>query len=166
MYYLIKPDGTVQWNDVPESILNQLVKDNPDVDLDFGRLDRKPAERWFDAGLVNTALRYGTPVADGIVVGAQALVPLDYFRSMEAILDKEVERDSTNVAHADLMEAVMPGWTQNTRELDERVLESQKRTVERARRDMLKAFEKPIDTALAEHWQNLGGSIPAQPFGQ
>ncbi|MGX9790504.1 hypothetical protein [Mycobacterium sp. MMS18-G62] len=165
MFYLIKPDTTVLWNDLPESVIDQLAKDNPDTTIDLRRLTWHPSERWFDAGLLNTALRYGIAVADGLVVGGQALVPLDYFRSMEAILNKEIERDSTNVPHADLMEAVMPGWKQNTRDLDARVLESQRRTVERAQREMLKAFEKPIDTALAEHWQKLGGSLPPQPPG-
>jgi hypothetical protein len=45
MYHIIKPDSTVLRNNVPECILDQFVKDNPDVDLDFGRLDWKPAER-------------------------------------------------------------------------------------------------------------------------
>jgi hypothetical protein len=163
MYYLLKPDATVLWSDASEFMIQRLQKDHPELDIDLRRLDWQPAERWFDAGLLNTALRYGIKVADGIVVSGQALVPLDYFRSMEAILHKEVKRDSTNVAHADMFEAMMPGWKQSTRELDDRVLEAQRSTVERAQREMLAAFSKPMDPALSEHWQNLGGSIPPQP---
>jgi hypothetical protein len=62
-----------------------------------------------------------------------------------------------------MFEAMMPGWKQSTSELDGRVLEAQRSTVERAQREMLAAFSKPIDPALSEHWQNLGGSIPPQP---
>jgi hypothetical protein len=84
MYYLLKPDATVLWSDASEFMIQRLQKDHSEVDIDLGRLDWQPAERWFDAGLLNTALRYGIEVADGIVVSGQALVPLDYFRSMEA----------------------------------------------------------------------------------
>ena len=163
MYYLLKPDTTVLWSDASEFMIDRLAKDHPDTTIDLKRLDWQPSERWFDAGLLNIALRYGVAVVDGLVVGGQTLVPLDYFRSMEAILHKEVERDSTNVPYADMFEAMMPGWKQSTRELEDRVLESQRRTVERAQKDMFRAFDKPINPTLSEHWQNLGGAIPPQP---
>src|SRR5438128_1062272 len=135
-------------------MIERLQKDHPELDIDLRRLDWKPSERSFDAGLLNTALRYGVAVTDGLVVSGRALVPLDYFRSMEAIEHKEVERDSTNVPHADLFEAMMPGWKQSTKELDAKVLEAQRSTVERAKREMLEAFSKPIHPALSEHWQD------------
>ena len=163
MYYLIKSDFTVLWCDVSEFMIQRLQKDHPEIEIDLRRLEWLPAERRFDAGLLNTALRYGVAVADGIAVSGQALVPLDYYRNMEAILHKEIERDSTKVPHADMFEALMPGWTQNTRELDDRVLASQRSTLDRAEREMVQAFSKPINPALSEHWQNLGGSIPQQP---
>lgn len=165
MYYLLRPDITVRWSDVSEYMIDQLVKENPEFTVDFARFDWKPSERWFDAGLLNTALRYGAPAVDGLVVTGRDLVPLDYFREMEAILDREIKRDSVNVRHADLFEQLMPGWKNDTRELDERVAAAQRANVERAQRGMLKAFACPINPELAEHWQGLGGSIPPQFTG-
>jgi hypothetical protein len=163
VYYLLKPDAAVLWSDASEFMIQRLQKDHPELAIDLRRLDWQPAERRFDAGLLHTALRYGIAVGDGVIVSGQALVPLDYFRSMEAIEHKEVERDSTKLAHADMFEALMPGWKQSTRELDDRVRAAQRATVQRAQREMLAAFSKPIDPALSGHWQNLGGSIPPQP---
>lgn len=163
MYYLIKPDITVYWTDLPEGIVSRYARDNPDINIDFAKLAWKPAERRFDAGLLNTALRFGVAASTGLVVGAQALVPLDYYRQVLDIVQKETARDSTDVPHADLFEALMPGWTHRTKELDDSVLDSTRRTLERAEREMHEAFSQPMNIALVEHWENLGGAIPPQP---
>lgn len=165
VYYLLKPDSTVLWSDISEYMIDRLVKENPEFKVDFTRFDWKPSERWFDAALLGVALRYGAPVRDGLVVAGRDLVPLDYFRDMEAILHREIARDSANVRHAQLFEQLMPGWTEGTRELDTKVANAQRATVERAQRSMLKAFAAPINPELAEHWQDLGGSLPPAPPG-
>lgn len=163
VYYLVKPDITVFWSDFSEYMIDRLVKENPEFTVDFTRFDWKPSERPFDAGLVNIALRYGAPAGDGLVVAGRDLVPLDYFRDMKAILDRELTRDSANVGHAALFEQLMPGWTEGTRELDARVAEAQRATVARAERSMLKALAVPAKPELVEHWQDLGGSVPPPP---
>lgn len=163
VYYLLKPDSTVLWSDISEYMIDRLVKENPEFKVDFTRFDWKPSERPFDAGLLNIALRYGAPTGDGLVVAGRDLVPLDYFRDMKAILDRELTRDSANVGHAALFEQLMPGWTEGTRELDARVAEAQRATVARAERDMLKAFAAPAKPELVEHWQHLGGPLPPEP---
>ncbi|CPT95031.1 hypothetical protein PP633_06245 [Mycobacteroides abscessus] len=160
MYYLVKPDATVLWSEISEYMIDTLVKENPDFNVDYSRFDWKPAERLFDAGLLNIALRYGARTRDGIAVAGKHLVELDHFLTMRAIVRKELVRDSTNVPHAELFERVWPGWKDSMRELDQNVLKSQHANYERAQRDMLEAFETPIKPLLAEHWEILGGSIP------
>ncbi|AMU57214.1 hypothetical protein PP614_04770 [Mycobacteroides abscessus] len=163
MYYLLKPDITVLWSDISEYTIERLVKNNPDFTVDYSRFDWQPAERTFDAGLLHTALRYGVAVDWGLAVAGKYLVPLDHFRDMEGVVRKEAMRDSTNVPHADLFEQIWPGWGDSTRELDQRVQQSQQRTYERAEQEMREAFAKPINPELAQHWQDLGGSLPPQP---
>lgn len=164
MFYLIKPDLTVLWADISENLVGRLAKDHPEIDIDYLKLPWQPSERRFDAGLLNIALRYGIAVPGALVVGAQALVELDYYRNMENILTQNQQRDSTNVPHAEFFETVMPGWTEHGRQLDHDIVESQKRTVERAYQDVRDVMSKPIDPALGEHWQSIGGPIPPQPW--
>ncbi|MGV0738217.1 hypothetical protein ABQF35_14345 [Mycobacterium syngnathidarum] len=163
MYYLLKPDITVYWTDISEYTIERLAK-HADVTIDYNRFDWQPAERPFDAGTLNIALRYGKPTNTGIAVAGRDLVELDHYRTMAALVQNETQRDDPSTAPgAALMEAISPGWTESSRELDQRVLESTRQTAARAERDMLEAFNKPLDPALAEHWQKLGGSIPTQP---
>ncbi len=164
MYYLLKPDSTVLWSDVPNSVVQRLVSERPDTVGNLQNLGWKKADRRFDAGLLNIALRKGIAVPSGLIVSAGDLQPLDYYQQMEAILAKERQRDSTNVANAGLMESLSPGWTEETRRLDDRVEASQVETVERAKQGLIRALSAPVSDALAEHWQNLGGALsPAVP---
>lgn len=163
MYYLLKPDATIYWTDISEYTIERIAKD-AEREIDYNRFDWKPAERRFDAGTLNIALRYGHATDTGIAVTGRDLVPLDHYRTVAELVEKEAQRaDPSTSPNARLMEAVSPGWTDSSRELDQRVLESTRRTAARAEADMRKAFEKPIDPALEAHWQNLGGPIPPQP---
>ncbi len=79
---------------------------------------------------------------------------------MVAIAEKEQRRDSTAAPHASVMESLVEGWTENSRELDGRVATAMGQTAERAKHDLIRVLRVPISEPLAEHWQNLGGSLP------
>lgn len=163
MYYLLKPNATVFWTDISDFTVDRLVKDEG-ITIDYNRFPWEPAERTFDAGTLNLALRYGHATDTGIAVAGRYLVPLDHYRTMADLVKKETQRpDPSTGPGAGLMEALMPGWTDSSRELDQRVLESTRQTAQRAERDMYAAFNKPMDPDLVEHWQNLGGALPPQP---
>jgi hypothetical protein len=160
MYYLLKPDASVWWVDLPTSVVKNLVSKHPDAVGNMQNLDWKRAERPFDAGLLNIALRKGIASPGGLIVAAVDLAPLDYYRQMVDILEREWPRDSTNVPHADVMESQLPGWEEETRQLDDGVEASQVQTVERAKQGLVHALYAPVLADLAEHWQNLGGGLP------
>lgn len=160
MYYLLQPDASVYWNDFPEFTIDRLERDHG---IDWTKFPWEPAERRFDAGTLNIALRYGRAVPRGILVGGQALVELDHYRNMIEIVERNEQRDSTNVPHSALMEAVLPGWNDETRERDERIRESMRAQLRQAEADVRESFAKPVDPSLAEHWQSLGGGLPPQP---
>lgn len=163
MYYLLKPDTTVYWTDISEYTIERLEK-NAGIAIDYNRFDWQPAGRPFDAGTLNIALRYGTATGTGIAVAGRDLVELDRYRDLAAIVQKEGWREDPNIFPSSaLMESIFPGWTESGRELDERIRESMRKSAEEAERELRETFDKPIDPALAEHWQNLGGSIPPQP---
>ncbi|WP_099025895.1 class I SAM-dependent methyltransferase [Mycolicibacterium palauense] len=162
MYYLLKPDATVWWTDISEQMIARARRDHPELDIDLGRLEWKRAERTFDAGTLNIALRKGEAVAQGLTVAAGALVPLDYYRDMVAIEARTSGRDLTTLPHADLFEALMPGWTEQTRQLDNDVAKGQTRIVARAQQDLNNAFAEPLSPELVEHWQKLGGALPPE----
>jgi hypothetical protein len=161
MYYLLKPDATVLYCDTGNSlVIDRLVREHPDTVINASNINWQRSDRRFDAGLLNIALRKGVAVPDGLVVSAYAVAPLDYYRQMVEILQKELGRDSTDVPHADLMESLFEDWTERTRELDNRVAASQAQTVERAKQDLAIALQVPVSDALSEHWQDLGGGLP------
>jgi hypothetical protein len=160
LYYLLKPDTTVLWTDAPDSVVRPLIEKRPDAVGNLENLGWKKADRRFDAGLVNIALRKGVAVPSGLIVSAGDLQPLDYYQQMQAILVKEQQRDSAAVPHAGLMENLSPGWTEETRQLDDRVQASQVETVNRAKQGLIRALSAPVSDPLAEHWQNLGGGLP------
>lgn len=163
MYYLLKPDTTVCWTDISEYTIERLEK-NAGIAIDYNRFDWQPAERPFDAGTLNIALRYGTPTQTGIAVAGRDLVELDRYREIAAIARTGAWREDPGAfPSAALMEAIYPGWTEAGRKLDQDLLESTRKTAEGAEQDMRESFSKPLDPALVEHWQSLGGSIPPQP---
>jgi hypothetical protein len=160
MHYLLKPDATVWRSDMDSALITRLANDNPDLMIDLGRLDWKKSDMPFDAGILNIALRQGTAVTAGLAVSAIDVHPLAYYHQMVAILNKELGRDSTKVPHADLMESLAEGWAEHTRDLDNQVAAAQAQTVKRAKAALVTALNAPVSDALAEHWQNLGGSLP------
>jgi hypothetical protein len=162
MYYLIKPDTTVLWSDASEFMIQRLQKDHPELDIDLRRLDWQPAERWFDAGLLNTALRYGIKVADGIVVSGQASFPWTTSATWKPSCTKKSNATPPMCpTPASWRPSCPAGPTKPANSTTASSNHSERRSS--AQREMLAAFSKPIDPALFEHWQNLGGSIPTQP---
>ena len=160
VYYLVKPDDTVWSSDASDFVIDRLRQEHPDSVLDLGNLDWQSSTQVFDAGLLNIALRKGVPVSHGIVLAAREVTPLDYYRDMLAILQKELARDSTDVPHADLFETLDEGWIERTKQLDNDVAAAQVKTVERARASLAALLKLPMSSMLVEHWQDLGGGLP------
>ncbi|WP_074304858.1 hypothetical protein [Mycobacteroides abscessus] len=156
VYYLIQPNLRLLWCDVSEYMSDRFAKDHPEVDIDLGRLEWQPAERPFDVETLRIALRYGSSTGRGLIVSGRDLVPLTYARDMQAIRS----RDSTKLPSAAFFEQVMPGWTEQTRELDAKVDASMAQTRERAERELEQAMSREPVSALVEHWRALGGVIP------
>ena len=151
MFYLIRPDLSFGWVDYLSK--DMIAK----YELDLEKIQWDDAERQFDEVTLRVAFRYGYAVSKGIAVDVSDLAPMEFLRT---VLNIE-RRNAADLPGIELMEKLVPGWTEETRKLDERVAESHERTVERARAEFLENFAAEVKPELVEHWSQLGGPIPA-----
>jgi len=161
MLYLVHPDRTVRCIDLPlkTSELEQPEFQRPDADL--ADLDWQPADHPATDDVVRLALRYGLPCRTGLIVDAIVLIngrEPEKFRALlrDAITRHATERDTM----APLFESIMPGWTEQGRELDARAHESIQVAVDRAQSRAEKQLAAPVRESAATHWRTIGGSDP------
>lgn len=161
MLYLVKPTGEMVWNDLPAEMVLEAAAEHG---ADLSQLGWQPAERRADETTVALALRYGTKCPTGIVLDGAYVVK----QHRPALLTQTHEQAArSNQAAFEtgkaLMERAIPGWTDNSRALDDRVNESHRRQVEAAQADVDQALARQdVNPDLVEHWLRLGGRIPAR----
>ncbi|MBF6522822.1 hypothetical protein [Nocardia farcinica] len=157
MLYLIRPPQTVEWIDLPHTLVN-LVDEHPEIDL--ARLEWKPTESiGFHPTILRLALRAGKPCSAGIVMKGTDLVPYTWLLQLIEQSQKPLPK-LQSLPGADLMEHLIPGWSEQNRELDERVAQSLRDTIARARRELEEELDAPTADGLPQHWRDLGGALP------
>ena len=160
MLYRLIPPTTLQWSDFPAG--TQMFNTAVEHGADFDRLEWQPTEaRVFSADMLRVALRHGVVSNIGIILSAMHTVALG--RADELRLgQQQIDELGTQIRQQNgpLMEALIPGWTESGEELDERVRQSTERSARVAEGDLAKVLAAPVDPALADHWQRLGGVLP------
>jgi hypothetical protein len=159
MLYRLRPLATLEWSDVPGTpALEAAVRHSADLD----RLDWQPAEsRVFSKDLLGIALRHGVATSSGIVL--DALHAVDLGRADEIRLSQQAVDESQGrlrASHGALMEHLMPGSNAIGKELADRVRETSDQAAREAEEDLIEVLAAPVKTELAQHWADLGGSLP------
>ena len=159
MLYRLRPKGPLEWTDFPGF---RFFDETVDAGADFDRLDWEPTtDRMFSQELLRIALRHGVTTTTGIVVYARHVVDLgrsDELRVLGMAGDEaqaELRRST-----GELMESLMPGWTEHSEQLDERVRQSMEAVAQEADEDFAEVLAAPVRPNLAAHWQSLGGTLP------
>lgn len=159
MLYRLRPSGPLEWADFPGF---RLFDEAVEAGADFDRLEWQPTtDRMFSRDLLRIALRHGVTTRTGIVVSARHVVDLgrsDELRVLGMAGDEaqaELRRST-----GELMESLMPGWTEHSERLDERVRESMQLAAQEADQDLAEVLATPVRPNLAAHWQSLGGALP------
>ncbi|WKG13599.1 hypothetical protein QX204_34160 (plasmid) [Nocardia sp. PE-7] len=156
MLYLIRPQQTVDWVDLPHHFA--------DVAAEYGEPDMAlfnwgPVEQFgFHSTVVRLALRFGIPCSTGIVVRGTDLVPFTWLLDVAKLAETPVR--SQDLPNEDLMETLMPGWKQESRNMDERVAAAMTAKATELREDLDEELNKPTVPELVQHWRNLGGVLP------
>ncbi len=159
MLYLLNPDLSMKWLDLPGRMVLDLARKG---DIDLNKVEWDPAERQGTHTTTRLALRYGVPVASGIAVDAIDLTHENRAHDMAVLLAKSIAGREKLDSADQLMEALAPGWTKSGDELNERVDQSVKRSIREAAQDLEKKLETPVDSELMGHWASVGGFIPPE----
>ncbi|MFD1716016.1 hypothetical protein ACFSBZ_16195 [Amnibacterium flavum] len=158
MLYLLMPTGEARWLDLPRSISASFALEN---DLDLETFDWKPAELKVDATLVRLAVRFGLPVRSGLVVDGGTVG--EYVRVGQMIKthhDADSAHTRLEEVNGPMMEALLPGWTEQTRELNARVDTSVEAAISEAVKEVDAQLAQAPKSELASHWRSLGGYLP------
>jgi hypothetical protein len=157
MLYLVRPDQPLTWIDLPASLLEVATEQG----ADFATLDWQPAEASYDDVVVALALRHGVGCSSGIVldggVMSLRLRPAELVRTHQAASTAQAELSKSP---GQLMEHLLPGWTDSTNELNARVDQSANKVLNEAIAELNAAIQVPVKSELEQHWTRLGGRIP------
>ena len=154
MLYLISPTAPLQWCNMPARSTMELAREHG---ADLARLEWQPAERPYDTDLVRLAPRHGHPCSAGIVVDAGDVYTLGHAELIRRS-QADVEQAQENLrANNELMERLIPGWTEHGRELDARIARSSEDAAARADREAEELLAGEPNPDLVSHWRGLGG---------
>jgi hypothetical protein len=155
---MIRPGAPLQWTDTPSGTIKQLMAEHS---IDLAKLDWQPAnEPLADSIMLELALRHGIPCSTGIAIAPEAFLPAT--RLMQLLKLKPV--NSAKRPGGELMETLIPGWTEDRRRSDAAVNESTDRMVDEARRELEAVLAADVKPELVNHWRNLGGRLPPAQF--
>lgn len=161
MLYRLRPPATLEWTDFPGYDTFQLLLD---YDADLDRLEWQPTEvRTFSPDMLAVALRYGEPSTTGIVLDAQHAVDIgraDELRRLQQ--ESEALQAEISAKNGAFFEAIMPGWTESGKALDERIRESTEDAAREAEADLDQVLAVAVKPELADHWRRLGGYVPRE----
>ncbi|MGP5376382.1 hypothetical protein ACTXM8_10360 [Brachybacterium alimentarium] len=153
MYYLITPPYSLKWTDSPARVV-EVYRDRGDLgDLEW----RDAEEPHLPALVIHLAMRHGDVCSKGIAF------PMDYVSRAErpAKLTSGLENIKTSEAkHAgndQLMEALMPGWTEHGRQLMGQLEESNRQSVAEAEAEAAPLLEAPVRPDVVTAWASMGG---------
>jgi len=159
MLYLLEPNEKVTWVDLPHSVTAAFVREHG---LDLEALEWSPAELKLDSMILRLAVRFGLPARRGLVVdGGTVSEYARIGRMIETHDAANVAQERVKESNGPLMEALMPGWTERTRELDARVNDSVRQAIAEAVADLDEQLSEQPDDQLAQHWRRLGGVLPS-----
>lgn len=157
MLYLVKPDRTTEWSDLPADIVIDHARRG---EINLNSIPWEPAERSVDDTTLRLALRNGVPCDRGIVVNAVDVANHDRAERLAAGLVNLQESGRALEAHDQVMEQLMPGWTDSGKKLDAEISESTRESIQEAENSLARRLEQKVDLSLAEHWLSLGGYVP------
>jgi hypothetical protein len=160
MLYRLRPNAPLEWSDFPGfSLFDEAVAQG----ADFDRLDwQSTEERVFSEDLLRIALRHGVATGTGIVLSSAHTVDLGRSDAITVHhMASEEAQAELRATQGELLEALIPGWNEQGRELAERVRASMKEAAFEAEEDLAEVIAAPVQPELAAHWQSLGGDVPA-----
>lgn len=153
MFYLVRPDITLEGADVPDGIVEQVLNR-----CRAGRpeLDWQPVPHSLPVVVVlHLALRQGIRCPAGIIIPPAAIRPLiDLMLLVNGTL-----HDSTNRPGRDLLEVLMLS-TPERRQVGVAVDAPGEQQISEAREKLWTALVARMNLSLVEHWRKIGGSLP------
>ncbi|WP_394615253.1 hypothetical protein JNUCC0626_36435 [Lentzea sp. JNUCC 0626] len=160
MLYLLLPDLTMKWVDVPATSTLKLAREN---DADLSQLPWEPSERRASITVVRWALRHGIPCTPGIVLHAPELsvvdVPNEIRKAHEGVKQSREKLAASAASH--LIEKAMPASAEHGKKLDAEVDKSTENALLEAEEELQDALSKAPDENLINHWRRLGGAMPS-----
>jgi hypothetical protein len=159
MLYLITPNRSMAWIDLPAQVTETAVEHGADL----SQLDWQRSEKTADDLIVGLALRYGVKCKAGVVLDAEYVVlrrhPLEIIEAHHKATQSQAALREQNM----LMDRVFPGRADRRREIDAGVDESVRRVLEDAEQELeQKLSAKGHDDDLVSHWLGLGGLAPSR----
>jgi hypothetical protein len=155
--YLIEPNGPLKWNDLPARVVLEAARDR---NVDLARLDWPVAERPPTLDFLRVALRHGVACSVGIVVDAKDVIDLTRADDLRARAARTPEMRASLAPQDALMEKLLPGSAEYSRNLDAQIVESMERLAWEAEDDVAELLAAPVKPELVEHWKSLGGFVP------
>jgi hypothetical protein len=159
MLFLVRPNLTLRWIELPASLLRDLQQQGG---IDLADLSWQDSEGPLTTEAVRVALRHGVPCSVGIVVEAIYIIELgraDEIRETHA--RAQAAQDELRASPSgELMEAIAPGWGEQGRQLDERIAASAADVIAEAEEDAAQLLAAPVKAELLEHWRRIGGPVP------
>jgi hypothetical protein len=159
MLYLLLPNKTLKWADLPATSTLKIAAENH---ADLSSLPWEPSERRVDDLLVRWALRHGVPCTTGLVLHAPNLTVLDHpdeIRKTHQAVQQSRERLTASPT-VELVERLIPGLAEHGRQLDAEVDRSTTDAIRKADAEREEAMSAEPARMLIEHWVNLGGHLP------
>ncbi|MGV0732866.1 hypothetical protein [Mycolicibacter sinensis] len=125
--------------------------------------DWKPGDNPATAADIAVALRYGIPVRDGIVVDAIYIIDqhhADELRRVYQNAQTAGEHPKIKATEEFIDKYLIPGWKQQGEELDQRIEEDHRRSVQEAEEKAKRDLDEPMKEELIAHWKSIGGIVP------
>lgn len=157
MLYLVKPDWSMDWIDLPTKLIKEAIATQ---DLDLRGLSWEKAERRVDITTLRLALRHGIAFPTGIAVDAGLVGVGSRGAEIRASHARVVEAQAKLEGQDQFMEAVAPGWRAHGEKLNQEVAESSERAAVKADEDLARELAPEPNPELVAHWLRLGGVSP------
>ncbi|WP_238015037.1 hypothetical protein KZZ52_33905 [Dactylosporangium sp. AC04546] len=158
MLYLLLPSLEMKWNNLPESLVEEVVNEH---DVDLGRLSWEASEHAGDDGTVRLAVRRGIPCSTGIVLLGSDMSRLDHPNEIRHTHSEAAEAQTRIAGTQEIMKPVFPGPRPPTRERDARIDGQSRQDLGDAEADAEALLASEPSEALLSHWAKLEGPAPS-----
>ncbi|MFD1151414.1 hypothetical protein [Saccharothrix hoggarensis] len=159
MLYLLLPNLTMQWSDIPATSTIKLARENG---ADLSRLPWQPSERPVTTTVIRWAMRHGVPCSTGLILHAgdfSVITHPEEIRQTHADAKRSREEFAASPA-GQLTEHLTPGSAEQGRQLEAKVDESTAKALEKADRKLQESLAVKPDERVVAHWRALGGIVP------